>query len=554
MIHITKKKKKGKICLYLEQTGRVNGKSKRLWQKYLGPIDKFKDLSKLSINFDIETETMEFGLIASLLLIAKKLDLVAIINTTIHKRNQGLSVGDHILFAAINRCVQPTSKRQLREWFESTVLKRIYKCPDSKLDSRSYWTHFRYISEKNVEMIGAKLARAVHDKFGVNFSDLSFDASNFFTYINPNQPNQTLPNHGHSKDGRSTLNLVNFSLFCALDSGIPLLHLIYPGNEHDAKHFRTALKRLKSHLNDVGLSLKNTTLIFDKGNLSKEAFDFIDGEKYDYIASIRPSTQKEILSIPPEEFERVVLPNGKSLGVKEVRREQYGKERHFIALYNPLQARWLGDNFREKVDNKISKIQEFFKKRLNNKLWSSADKVRNKCLKMLGAKKFRNVVRIDLSGNEGNLTLSVAIDQGAFENKVVTFGKSFLMTSRDDLSARDIAWTYRQQFIVENAFKHLKSPKYLSIRPMYHRVDSSVCGHIFTCFIGLLLLSLLVRELLMKGIPMSIPKAIKYLRSIKLTQISIPGRQVPIIKVDKMSEHAQLLYDTLELKKFIRLR
>lgn len=554
MIHVSKKKKKGKEYLYLEQTGRVNGKSKRLWQKYLGPADKFKDLSKLSLDIDVETETMEFGLIASLLLVAKKLDLVHIINTGVNKRKQGLSVGDHVLLAAINRCVQPVTKSQLREWFESTVLKKIYPRPESRMDSRSYWTHFRYLSEKNIETIGVELARATHGKFGVNFNDLSFDASNFFTYLNPTQPNQTLPNHGHSKDGRSTLNLVNFSLFCALDGGIPLLHLIYPGNEHDAKHFKTALRRLKSRLKSANLSLTNTTLLFDKGNLSKEAFEFLDHEKYDYIASIRPSTQKDVLFVPPEEFETIALPNGKPLGVKELRREQYGKERRFIALYNPLHARWLKENFREKVLDRISKIQEFFKKRLNNKLWSNSTKVRNKCLKVLGAKKFRNVVQVDISGNEGDLTLSVAVDQVAFEKKVATFGKSFLMTSREDLTAREVAWAYRQQYIVENAFKLLKSPRYLSIRPMHHRVDSSVCGHIFVCFIGLLLLSLLVRELLLRDIPTSIPKAIKHLKSIKITQISISGRQAPIIKVDKMSEQAQLLYEALELKRFVRSR
>jgi len=551
MIHVSKKKKKGKEYLYLEQTGRVNGKSKRLWQKYLGPADKFKDLSKLSLNIDVETETIEFGLIASLLLMAKKLDLVHIINTIVTKRKQGLSVGDHVLFAAINRCVQPTTKSQLREWFNSTVLKKIYPRPESRMDSRSYWTHFRYLSLHTIEKIGDELARAAHSKFGVSFNELSFDPSNFFTYINPKQPNQTLPNHGHSKEGRSTLNLVNFSLFCALDGGIPFLHLVYPGNEHDAKHFRTALKRLKSRLKSADFSLPTITLIFDKGALSKEAFEFIDAENYDYIASIRPSTHKDVLSIPPEEFEMVVLPNGKPLGVKELRREQYGKTRRFIALYNPLQARWLKENFHEKLVDRISKIQAFFKKRLNTKLWSNSPKVRDKCLKMLGTKKFRTVVQVDVSGNTGDLTLTVAIDQGAFEKKVLTFGKSFVMTSREDLTPREVAWAYRQQYLVENAFMLLKNPKYLSIRPMHHRVDSSVYGHFFVCFIGLLLLSLLVRELIVMDVPTSIPKAIKYLKAIRITQITISGRKTPILKVDKMSEPSRLLYEALALKKFV---
>ena len=551
MIHIAKKKKKGNVYLYLEHTGRVNGKSKRLWQRYLGPEHRFKELSKIALDFDVETETIDFGLIAALLLVAKRLGIVNIINKVAKKRKQGLTVGEHLLFAAINRCVQPVSKSQLKEWFDSTALKKIYPNICSKLDSRSYWSHFRYLSEKKIELIGDELAKAIIKKFQVNFNDLLFDPTNFFTYINPKNSNQTLPRHGHSKDGRSTLNLVNFSLFCALDGGIPLLHLIYPGNVQDATHFKNALKRLKSRLSRIDIPSANVTLTFDKGNLSKDAFKFIDQERNDYISSIRPSTQKNMLLITPEDFEAVVLPNGKKIGVKEFEGEKYGKKRRFIALYNPKQARWLQENFEAKIADKISKIEEYFKNRLNNQYWSKLDKVLKKCQKIIGAKKFQKVVNVEISGKEGELTMSVSKNKGAYEEHVLTLGKSFLMTSRDDLAAWEVAWAYRQQYIVENAFKYLKNPKYLSVRPMNHRVDSSVRGHLFCCFLGLLLLSLLVRDLIGRDIPMSISKAIKYLKTIKITEITIPGRKKPIEIVDKMSEQAKLLYDALELKRFI---
>ncbi|GAI14225.1 unnamed protein product, partial [marine sediment metagenome] len=126
MVHLTKKKKNGKKYLYLEERGWINGKSVRLWQIYLGPEQKFKERSQIIMIPEVETETIEFGLVAALLLTAEKLGVVDIINEITNKRNQGLSVGEHMLFAAINRCVQPTTKHLLKEWFNSTVLKRIY--------------------------------------------------------------------------------------------------------------------------------------------------------------------------------------------------------------------------------------------------------------------------------------------------------------------------------------------------------------------------------------------------------------------------------------------
>jgi transposase len=573
MVRIDRRKNKGRVYLYLEERAWIDGKSKRLWQRYLGPEDKFKELSKIALNTDIETETIEFGLIAALLIIARKLGIVEIINQFTKKREQGLSVGEHLVFAAINRCLEPVSKNQLKEWFESTVLKRIYPEVGSALNSRSYWTHYRYLEEEIVESIGDEINRALIHEFNVDFSNLLYDPTNFFTYINPKNPNQMLPRHGNCKDGRYTLNIINFSLFCALDGGIPLLHLVYPGNIPDVKHFTTALKRLKDRLNRIGTSVTTITLTFDKGNLSEDAFKLIDQDKIEYITSIRPSTRKALLFIPPEEFEMKTLPNGKELGVKEFNKETYegflkqlelkgihmkkkkfetyGKPRCIIALYNPKQAKWQQENFDKKIKDRISKIDAYFKARLNNKEWSKPEKVFEKCQALLGAKKFQNVVTIEISGTEGNLTLSVSKNQEAYEAKRISFGKSFLMTSRVDLAAWEVAWAYRQQYIVENAFKMLKNPNWLSIRPAWVWTDPSIEGHSFVCFIGLLLLTLLVREVLLKDIPLSLPKVIKRLNSIKITKITIPGKQHPVYKLNKMNEEENALYNTLKLNQFI---
>lgn len=550
MVHLAKKKKNGKTYLYLEERSWINGKSKRLWQIYLGPEHEFKKRSKLITIPEVETETIEFGLIAALLLIARKLGVVKIINKFTHKREQELSVGEHMLFAAINRCVEPVSKSQLKDWFDLTVLKKIYSKPGSALDSRSYWTHFRYLNDKNIERIGNAFAQAVIKEFNVSFHNLLFDPTNFFTYINPKKPNQTYPRHGHSKEGRNTLHLVNFSLFCTIDGGIPLLHLVYPGNEQDAKHFRTALRKLKQRLDGLNITPSTITLTFDKGNLSKEAFKFIDEEELNYIASIRPSTQKELLTISPEEFKLKILPNGKTIGFKQFTRTIYGKERRLIAIYNPKQARWLEKNYEIKLEEKIAEIRAFFQARLNNTRWSKPDKIREKCQRVLGSKKFKNAIKLEINGKEGALSFSIIRDEEGFSRHAVTLGKSFLMTNRFDLTPIEIIWAYRQQYMVEKAFKLLKNPSYLSIRPMFVSVDSSIRGHCFTCFLGLLLLTLLVRDLINRKIPMSIPKAIKTLNRIKITKLTIPGRKKALYKVNKMEDHSKLIYNALNLSQF----
>ena len=90
--------------------------------------------------------------------------------------------------------------------------------------------------------------------------------------------------------------------------GFPCLYQAYPGNIQDAKSFRDALTTIDPRLTALKLDRRDVTLIFDKGNLSREAFKRIDEEKIGFITSLRNSTQKDLLVIPSSQFTQITLP------------------------------------------------------------------------------------------------------------------------------------------------------------------------------------------------------------------------------------------------------
>jgi transposase len=563
---VTKKDKHGNEYLYIRHNHRVNGKSAMAYQVYLGPKKDFKNHAKI-VSFQYETETFEFGLVAALLKVARKIGLVDLIDRATSKRNQGLGVGDHLFIAALNRCVEPRSKAGIQEWLKSTILGKVYPDLDVNVDSRAYWNHFQYLDDESIETIENKLMQVIKKEYGVDFTHLSFDPTNFYTYINPRKENQELPRHGHSKEGRVTLNLVNLSLFLAIDGGIPLFHLTYPGNVVDSVHFKPALNSLQERLAALEMAPGSVTLTFDKGNLSPGGFKLIDNMDLGYVCSDRPSSHKDKQAIPPGEFEMHVLPNGKTIGVKEFRATKYGKSRRFIAVYNPKEAGWNLANLKKKVQKKVDKIDEYFATRTNfapgEKKRGQADKWRNKAEvqakidDLVGKEPFASIIAVTIEGPDklpiatgGYLKVSATIVDDAIESTSYTHGKSFLMTSREDLNAHEVVWVYRQQYLVEQAFKWLKSKDFLSIRPMWHHVDTSIRGHVFTCYLGLVLLSLLVRELTQLGVSIGIQDTISHLNSIKMTRIHVDGREEPIESIDKMSPEAKKIYDLLSLAAF----
>ncbi len=113
MVHLSRRKIKGNVYLYLQENQRVNGKVKRVWQHYLGAETTIKEHVSMLAEPNFNITNYDFGLPVALLQVAEKLDLINIIDNRVPKRKQGWSVGQYILLAALNRCIKPVSKEKL---------------------------------------------------------------------------------------------------------------------------------------------------------------------------------------------------------------------------------------------------------------------------------------------------------------------------------------------------------------------------------------------------------------------------------------------------------
>ncbi len=546
MVHLIKKVIKGNTYLYLAASARIDGKPRRIWQKYLGSEDKFNELTELLIDTSPSIMTLDFGLPIALMQLVKELKLIELINDCTNKRSQGLSLGHYVSLAAINRCVKPTSKAKLRRWFEHTALFKEFPPIDTYLDSMAYTNHFKYLTPEVIEDIETRISERLIKKFNVSMNTLFYDPTNFFTFINPKE-GMELPKHGHSKEGRFALNLVGLTLFCTKDGGLPVLHEVYPGNVQDAKLFREQVPRLLERLKRVGIDPREICVVFDKGNLSQEAFDQIYEAGIHFICSIRPSTQKEFESLTPADFKLEKLPNGKKIGVLEYITQLYGSNNKLLVVYNPRLKAWQEKNLMIKLEKKIEVVHEWFKERLNVKKWRKVEAVEEKIRDIFKSKKHLDLVDYSVSGTLAKVEYSIKLNEKAIMTHLDTLGKSFFLSNHPDMAALDIVWLYRQQFTVERAFKYLKSPDLLSVRPMYHWTDDSIRGHLFTCVLGLLLLTLLVRKVQREFKRLSLSNIVEYLSEIELAIVHYKGTKKIIKKLVNISSEAA------ELSKFLKL-
>jgi len=105
-------------------------------------------------------------------------------------------------------------------------------------------------------------------------------------------------------------------------------------------------------------------------------------------------------------------------------------------------------------------------------------------------------------GNKGyRLYLKTAGERFVIDEEKVRqaarFDGKWVLRTNTDLPAREVALKYKQLWMVEEMFRSMKSV--LETRPIYHKCDQTIRGHVFCSFLALVLRRELERRLANSG-------------------------------------------------------
>ncbi|MBT9136983.1 MAG: hypothetical protein DDT34_02069 [Firmicutes bacterium] len=271
---------------------------------------------------------------------------------------------------------------------------------------------------------------------------------------------------GHSKDHRPDLRQMVVGVI--LDNrGQPVCCEMWPGNTADVKTLVPVMQRLRRRF-DIG----NICIVSDRGMISAETMDYLEGERIPYILGARMRRVKEVREVRDEVLSRAgryreVHPEGvctkdpSPLKVKEV----LMGDRRYIVCLNEKQAR------KDAADRQaiIASLEE---------------KLKTNPKSLVGNKGYRKYLKLDRD--------SVAVDQKKIEEEARFDGKWVLKTNTS-LTAEQAALRYKELWQVEQVFRDMKS--ILETRPIYHQRDETIRGHVFCSFLSLVVRKELDRRL-----------------------------------------------------------
>lgn len=559
-VSLLKKIIRGHPYWYARECQRVNGKPKIVWQKYLGKADDIAAaMGAPSLPPRPEEIILsDFAAPAALYDLTMKLDLVATIDRHAGKRDQGVSVGTYIALAAMNRCLKPGSKAAMADWYQGTVLRRLLPVPTNLLTSQRFWDHMSYLDADKIGAIEQDLAGRLIEHFEIDLSCLLYDTTNFYTFIDSFNDAPALARRGKNKEKRMDLRIVGLALLVTKDFHVPLFHHVYPGNVHDATEFASVTETLVARYRMFAQNVDGITLVYDKGNNSHDNQKQIDGSPYHFVGSLSPVQHPDLLRIPQSRFHPLQGEDLEGVLAWRTRKQVLGAERTILVTYNPeLFLKQSGTILREldKRTRKLRELQIHFAHPPKPAKRITIESAQKQVQEILSARHMKELIRTEVTAVAGLPRLNYRIDRTAWSRLQHTLlGKNILFTDQDSWIDEDIVRAYRGQYHIEEAFKRMKNPHFVSWRPLHHWTDQKIRVHAFYCVLALLLSSLLRRTLAHKGIAMSIVKILATLSKVKEVALfyrTPPSRTEPVIGLSALTPQQSRIVNALDLTRYL---
>lgn len=524
------------------ESRRINGKPRPVVLAYLGKADDI--LTRLNAADALRLRSRSHGAVAAVCALARELDIAGTIDRHLNASGRrdrrqdvyipnprrtpdlhdGLSPGQSLELTCVGRTCHATSKMGFADWARTTTLGELTSVDVDKLTSQHFWDQMDQIPVELLAPIEREIVGRAIERFSLPVDTVLYDATNFFTFIASTNTHCELPARGHNKQKRHDLRQLGVALLCSQGEGIPLMHQVYGGKVPDVRSFADVLPRIRQRLVDLGRNLQTLTVVYDKGNVSRNNQKAVGRTGLHYVASLTASSQRALVEEANARLEPVELTEDESVQAHRTRRMIWDEDRTVVVLVSErLRAGQLRgiEQHLASATRWLDELADTLRRGKQRRDRAAIERDIER--RLMGRQFLGQVLRVQLSGQARSLSLSYEVDRAALEALARDWlGRLVLMTDRHDWSTADIIRTYRGQSDVEAVFEHLKDPVHVMLRPQYHWTDQKLHVHVFTCVMGYLF----GRLLLLKA-----QRAIGYARSMERLLDTLAGvRRAKVVR------------------------
>ena len=303
---------------------------------------------------------------------------------------------------------------------------------------------------------------------------------------------QSIGQHGYSKDHRPDLRQMILAVLIDAD-GRPVCSEMWPGNTADVTSLVPVIDRLRQRF-----AVGRVCIVADRGMISAETIATLEARGLLYILGVRERTDKLVRAVVLSDampfVPLVIEKRGRDTdyGAKSV---TLGGARYIVCINHQEAAKDAAER---------SAILAALQRQLRR-----GDKA---LVGNTGYRRFLKTVGKD----------HFAIDHAKAEDDA-RFDGVFVLRTNTELNPLAAMLRYKQLWTVEQTFRTAKHP--LATRPIFHKLDETIRGHVFCSFLALVLKAELDARIAALGHTGSWPAIITDLDALTETEVEQDARR-----------------------------
>ncbi len=305
---------------------------------------------------------------------------------------------------------------------------------------------------------------------------------------------RSLGEHGYSKDHRPDLRQMILAVLIDGD-GRPVCSEMWPGNTADVTSLVPVIDRLRQRF-----AIGRVCIVADRGMISAETIAALEARGLLYILGVRERTDKLVRDAVLNDaapFVPLVIEKRKRETNYAAKAVKLGEQRYIVCI-NHQEA--------EKDAAERAAILAALERQLRR-----GDKA------LVGNTGYRRFLK---TVGEGHF----AIDRAKAEEDA-RFDGVFVLRTNTDLNPLVAMLRYKQLWTVEQTFRTANPGVRRGTRPIFHKLDETIRGHVFCSFLALVLKAELDARIAALGHTGSWPAILADLDALTETEVEQDGRR-----------------------------
>jgi transposase len=463
-----------------------------------------------------------------------------------------VDLGQSVVLLVLNRLLAPRPLDGIQDWLAGTVLPEVLGVRVRQAYDNRFGRALDRLHPQLGELWRRIVSRAIQ-VYELDLTALHWDLTSI--YFEGAYVESRLAAYGYSRDQRPDTKQINLEVAVTHEGAVPLLYQVLTGNTADISRSLPHVTALRSFLARPELAERHLRplLISDCKLITPESVWACHEAHLYYLAPLADNTASEaaLRSVTAAELaaQPLAYRPQRARPADWIPCQGVWRPFTFATSHGPITDRvlvvWSAGKERLDIQKRKAGLKRWLnhlahiQRHLNTRRYKQRAYVEQRLASGRTGNPYHRLVDVALTGEDGALTLTFAINRSQLAAAQQLDGRYGLVTNAAHLDADQALTLYKGQDRVEKRFRTIKGP--LLVHPLFVHRDERIEGLVWVSLLALLVRALLERQAQQHGLAATADRLCDRLATVQAVDITWADGQVERRLAELTPDQAALL-------------